>query len=253
MLLSCNLSSLCALLMFGDIFLQCFFFLVSLPNGRRDDEARGKLMKSFPACIWQLSSLYVCSILHLRWYSCCSLVSIRWRGALRQSSNLVSWRCSHGMETKERVHLGHREQWLRWFMPRTSTVLSWLSFSFNKPSSSSFFTPSVSQCFECCKIKSSWPCKTFSWPCKTQLCDTSFLRLDLLYLASSSSFLPPPPVYPFWAVFPKFSSYYIDYIDLQGVHFSIILWCGTILIILIFSEKWMVWSYSHVYDCQLLV
>ena len=108
------------------------------------------------------------------------------------------------------------------------------AFSF-KPPSSSFFTFSTSQCLEPCKIESSWPCKTFSWPCKTQLCDDSFLCLDLLYLASSSSFFSPSSVYPSWAVFPSLVVARFQY------H----------IVYLIFSEKWMVWcfSYSHVYCC----
>jgi hypothetical protein len=83
-------------------------------------------------------------------------------------------------------------------MPRIITVLSWLSFSF-KPPSSSFFIFFASQRLWICKVRSSWPCKTFSWPCKTQLCDLSFLWLDLLYLTPSSSFLLLFYVYPFWA------------------------------------------------------
>ena len=169
--------------------------------------------------------LCVSDILPLQWHSCCSLAVIRWRGgALRQSSSPVSFRCSHGMTTQEHMHLGRQEHWFIWFMLSPVTVLSWLSFSF-KPPSSSFFIFSTSQCLEPCKIESSWPCKTFSWPCKTQHCDGSPLWLDLLYLASSSSFFSPSSVYPSWAVFPSLVvarfQYHIVYLIFRRSE-----WCG---------------------------
>ena len=139
------------------------------------------------------------------------------------------------MKTQDHVHTGRQENWLRWFILSPIMVLSWLSFSF-KPPSSSFFTFSTSQCLEPCKIESSWPCKTFSWPCKTQLCDDSFLCLDLLYLASSSSFFSPSSVYPSWAVFPSLVVARFQY------H----------IVYLIFSEKWMVWCFSYSHMCTVL-
>ena len=169
-------------------------------------------------------------ILPLQWHSCCSLAVIRWRGgALRQSSSPVSFRCSHGMTTQEHMHLGRQEHWFIWFMLSPVTVLSWLSFSF-KPRSSSFFTFLTSQRLESCKIESSWPCKTFSWPCKTQLCDDSFLCLDLLYLASSSSFFSPCSVYPSRAAFLSLV--------------AVVARFQYPIVYLIFSEKCTVWCFS---------